>query len=75
MAVFLTWKVESPMFYIYERLTQTLKNAIHLPSGIITSFQGSQTQFQSQRLVMLRTDVYVKADLCHAKWPAKPRKI
>ena len=24
---------------------------------------------------MLRTDVYVKADLCHAKWPDKPRKI
>ena len=29
----------------------------------LESFQGSQTQFQSKRLVMLRTDVYDTADL------------
>ena len=29
----------------------------------LKSFQGSQTQFQSKRLVMLRTDVYDTADL------------
>ena len=31
------------------------------------SFQGSRKQFQSKRLVMLRTDVYVTADLYQAK--------
>ena len=45
----------------YERLTQTLKNALYmyflveLKPLFLESFQGSQTQFQSQRLVMLQT--------------------
>ena len=36
-------------------------------------FQGSQTQFQSKRIVMLWTDVYVTADLYQSKRSYKPR--
>ena len=58
----------------YERLSQrpqTLKNALNflveLKPLFHESFQGSRKQFQSKRLVMLRTDVYVTADLYQAK--------
>ena len=37
------------------------------------SLQGSRKQFQSKRLVMLRTDVYVTADLYQAEQQDKPR--
>ena len=39
------------------------------------SFQGSRKQFQSKRLVMLRTDVYVTADLYQTKRQDKPRIV
>ena len=39
------------------------------------SFQGSRKQFQSKRLVMLRTDVYVTADLYQTKRQDKPRNV
>ena len=58
----------------YERLSQraqTLINALNflveLKPLIHEGFQGSRKQFQSKRLVMLRTDVYVTADLYQAK--------
>ena len=47
------------------------KERAKFPSRVKTmfheSFQGSRKQFQSKRLVMLRTDVYVTADLYQAK--------
>ena len=50
----------------YERLTQTLKNSLHFPVEqkvlILESFQGLRKQFQSQRLVMLRSHMFVTAD-------------
>ena len=42
---------------------------------VYESFQGSQKQFQSKTLVMLRTDVYVTADLNQAKRQDKPRIV
>ena len=64
----------------YERLTQTLKNALYMYFPVelkplfLLSFQGSQMQFQSQRLVMLQTHTYVTADL-YDKQPDKPRIV
>ena len=50
----------------YERLTQTLRNSLYFLVEqkvlILESFRGLRTQFQSQRLVMLRSDVFVTAD-------------
>ena len=46
---------------------------VELKPLFLESFQGSRTQFQSKRIVMLRTDVYVTADLYQAKRPYKPR--
>ena len=40
---------------------------VELKPLFLASFLGSRTQFQSKRLVMLRTDVYVTADLYQAK--------
>ena len=66
----------------YERLSkrpQTLKKLnvqnflVELEPLYLKSFQGSQKQFQ--RLVMLRTDVYVTADRHQAKWPDKRRIV
>ena len=49
------------------RLTQLLKNMLYflveLKPLFLGSFQGSWTQFQGQRLVMLWTDMCVTADL------------
>ena len=62
----------------YERLPQTKKALnfqVELKPLFLVSFQGSQTQFQSKRLVMLRTDVYVTADHYQAKQPDKPRIV
>ena len=39
------------------------------------SFKGLRKQFLSKRLVMLRTDVYVTADLYQAKQQDKPRIV
>ena len=39
------------------------------------SFQRSRKQFQSKRLVMLRTDVYVTADLYQTKRQDMPRIV
>ena len=46
---------------------------VELKPLFLESFQGSWTQFQSKRLVMLRTDVYVTADFYQAKRQYKPR--
>ena len=46
---------------------------VELKPLLLESFQGSRTQFQSKRIVMLRTDMYVTADLYQAKRPYKPR--
>ena len=46
---------------------------VELKPLFLKSFQGSWTQFQSKRLVTLRTDMYVTADLYQAKWPYKSR--
>ena len=55
--------------------TSNLKNAqnflVELEQLFLKSFEGSQMQFQ--RLVMLRTDMYVTADPYQAKQPDKPR--
>ena len=55
----------------YERFPETLKNALNfrveLKPLFLKSFQGSQTQFQSKILVMLRTDMCVTADLYQAQ--------
>ena len=65
----------------YERLTQTLKNALYmyflveLKPMFLESFQGSQMQFQSQRLVMIQTHAYVTAGLYHDKQLDKPRIV
>ena len=66
----------------YERLSQrsqTLKNALNflveLKPLFHESFQGSQKQFKSRRLVMLRTAVYFTADLYQAKRQDKPRIV
>ena len=48
---------------------------VELKLLLLESFQRSQMQFQSQRLVMFQTDVYVTADLYHAKQPDKPRLV
>ena len=49
------------------------KKCTKFPSRIkkwfLESFQGSQTQFQSKRSVVLWIDVYVSADLYQAKRP------
>ena len=62
-----------------ERFPETLKNALNfrveLKPLFLKSFQGSRTQFQSKILVMLRTDVYVTADLYQFKRPDKPRIV
>ena len=42
---------------------------VELRPLFLESFQGSGTQFQSKRLVMLWKDVYVTADLYQAKRP------
>ena len=56
---------------------QTLKNTLNflveLKPLFHESLQGSRKQFQSKRLVMLRTDVYVTADLYQAEQQDKPR--
>ena len=71
-------KVKRIMFHrrFYESLSQrpqTLKNALNflveLKPLFLKSFQGSRTQFQSKRLVMLWTEVYVTADLYQGKRP------
>ena len=63
----------------YETFSETLKNALNfrveLKPLFLKSFQGSRTQFQSKILVMLRTDVYVTADLYQYKRPDKPRIV
>ena len=55
------------------------KERAKFPSRIKTivsqSFQGSRKQFQSKRLVMLQTDMYVTADLYQAKRQDKPRIV
>ena len=62
-----------------ERFPETLKNALNfrveLKPLFLKSFQGSRTQFQSKILVILRTDVYVTADLYQFKRPDKPRIV
>ena len=56
-----------------------LKKRAKFPSRIKTivsrKFQGSQKQFQSKRLVMLLTAVYITADLYKAKRQDKPRIV
>ena len=50
----------------YERFIPQTKKVLFLAELkplFLESFQGSRTQFQSKRLVMLRTDVYDTADL------------
>ena len=62
----------------YERwcwLNNALYFLVELKPLFLESFQRSQMQFQSQRLVMFQTDVYVTADLYHAKQPDKPRLV
>ena len=56
-------------------LWEILYFLVELKTLFVDSFQGSQTQFQSQRLVMLQTDIHVTADLYHAKQPDKPRLV
>ena len=55
------------------------KERAKFPSRIKTivsrKFQRWQTQFQSKRLVMLQTDVYVTTDFYQAKQRDKPRII
>ena len=46
---------------------------VELEPLFLESFQGARTQFQ--RLVMLRMDVHVPADLYQAKQPDKPRIV
>ena len=48
---------------------------VELKPLFLETFQGSRTKFQSKRLVMLQTDVYVTADLYEAKRPDKPRIV
>ena len=66
----------------YKRLSQrpqTLENALNLLVELRPLFheslQGSRKQFQSKRLVMLRTDLYVTADLYQAKPQDKLRIV
>ena len=62
----------------YERLPQTkkvLNFLVELKPLFLESFQGSRTQFQSKRLVMLQTDMYVTADLYQTEQPDKPRIV
>ena len=50
------------------KLQRTHLNLLaELKPPFLKSFQGSQKQFQSKRLVMLRMDVYVPANLYQAK--------
>ena len=61
-----------------ERLPQTekaLNFLVELKPLFLESFRGSRTQFQSKRLVMLRTDMYVTADLYQTKRLDKPRIV
>ena len=57
----------------------TLKNArnflVEFKPLFHGSFKGLRKQFQSKRLVMLRTDVYVTADLYQVKQQDKPRIV
>ena len=58
---------------------QTLKNTLNflveLKPLFHESLRGPRKQFQSKRLVMLRTDVYVTADLYQAERQDKPRIV
>ena len=58
---------------------QTLKNALNFlvefKPLFHKSFKGSRKHIQSKRLVMLRTDVYVTADLYQAKRQDKSRIV
>ena len=58
---------------------QTSENTLNLRAELkplfLESFQGLRMQFQSKRLVMLRMDVYVPANLYQAKGPDKPRIV
>ena len=58
---------------------QTLKNALNFlvefKPLFHESFKGSRKQFQSKRLVMLQTDVYVTAYLYQAKRQDKSRIV
>ena len=58
---------------------QTLKNVLNFLVEFKTlfheSFKGSRKQFQSKRLVIVRTDVYVTADLYQAKRQDKFRIV
>ena len=56
-------------------LENTLNFLAELKPLFLESFQGSRTQFQSKRLVMLWMDVYVPANLYQAKRPDKPRIV
>ena len=51
------------------------KSPSRIKTTVSRKFSGSQTQFQSKRLVMLRMDVYVPANLYQAKGPDKPRIV
>ena len=57
----------------------TLKNALNFLVAFKPlfhgRFKGLRKQFQSKRLVMLRTDVYVTTDLYQAKQQDKPRIV
>ena len=58
---------------------QTSENTLNLRAELkplfLESFQGLRMQFQSKRLVMLRMDVYVPANLHKAKRPDKPKIV
>ena len=73
------YHVQAQFSGIFRELTQTLKNVLYflveLKPMFLGSFQGSQTQFQSQRLVMLLTNMCVIADHYNAGCPDKPRII
>ena len=66
-------------FYERIRLPQTLKNLLNfrveLKPLFVESFQGSRKQFHSKILIILRTNMYVTADLYQARQPDKPRII
>ena len=51
------------------------KSPSRIKTTVSRKFSGSQAQFQSKRLVMLRMDVYVPANLYQAKGPDKPRIV
>ena len=73
------YHVQAQFSGIFRELTQTLKNVLYflveLKPMFLGSFQGSQTQFQSQRLVMLLTNMCVIADLYNAVAQISPESF